>query len=366
MLEGALVSPTFIPLEPSQESIIPVAIVHQSSLDMLLTGPTGTATTTIEITTPAMEELSIDPMDKDIMTTEEGHGTTANPDMTTSDDLATEEPLKNRLDTIKPGALDEDDLGVLLSNVTSFPTLSMTDMTMMGVKPDFAETSCSANVCRNGGTCLSTLTGPRCHCPLQFSGRQCEEEVTVDVPGFVGHSLLVHKLPDDTSGINIMLTFRTSTANGILFYTGEKDQMMIAAYLQDGILKFKVSCGLQIILFSDPRDRVDTGFMQSVRITLELETPSICRTVIQLNDTHTMKGEQEIMAMPEKPDLIYFGLMPHKRDPAIDIVHSGFQGCMNYLQVYYIRFIFSSEIFFSSDFGRLKITCFLNRAFIDQ
>ena len=41
-------------------------------------------------------------------------------------------------------------------------------------------------MCRNGGTCLSTLTGPKCHCPLQFSGRQCEEEVTVDVPGFVG------------------------------------------------------------------------------------------------------------------------------------------------------------------------------------
>ena len=48
----------------------------------------------------------------------------------------------------------------------------------------------------------------------------------------------------------MMLTFRTSTPNGLLFYTGAKDQMMIAAYLQNGILKFKVSCGLQIILFS--------------------------------------------------------------------------------------------------------------------
>ena len=47
-------------------------------------------------------------------------------------------------------------------------------------------------MCRNGGTCLSTLTGPKCHCPLQFSGRQCEEEVTVDVPGFVGNFFLQH------------------------------------------------------------------------------------------------------------------------------------------------------------------------------
>ncbi len=84
----------------------------------------------------------------------------------------------------------------------------------------------------------------------------------VDVPGFVGHSLLVHNIPDDDNDINLMLTFRTSTPNGLLFYTGSKDQMMIAAYVQDGILKFKVSCGAQIILFSDPRDRVDNGYHQ--------------------------------------------------------------------------------------------------------
>ena len=56
----------------------------------------------------------------------------------------------------------------------------------MGLLPDLEESSCSSNVCRNGGTCLSTLTGPKCHCPLQYSGRQCEEEVTVETPGFVG------------------------------------------------------------------------------------------------------------------------------------------------------------------------------------
>ena len=108
---------------------------------------------------------------------------------------------------------------------------------------------------------------------------------------------------------------------------------MVASYLQDGVLKFKVSCGLQIILFSDPRDRVDTGFQQSVRIQLTLDSPTMCSTVIQLNDTHTMKGEQEIVDMPTKPDMIYFGLLPHKRDPEVDMVHTGFQGCMSQLQV---------------------------------
>jgi len=37
--------------------------------------------------------------------------------------------------------------------------------------------------------------------------------------------------------------------------------------------------------------------------------------------------------MPQQPDLIYFGLMPHKRDPEVEVVSNGFQGCMKHLQV---------------------------------
>jgi hypothetical protein len=37
--------------------------------------------------------------------------------------------------------------------------------------------------------------------------------------------------------------------------------------------------------------------------------------------------------MPQQPDLIYFGLMPHKRDPEVEIVNNGFHGCMKHLQV---------------------------------
>ncbi len=40
---------------------------------------------------------------------------------------------------------------------------------------------------------------------------------------------------------------------------GAKDQLMVAAYIQSGVLKFKVNCGTQVILFTDPRNRVDTG-----------------------------------------------------------------------------------------------------------
>ena len=211
---------------------------------------------------------------------------------------------------------------------TSISTLDQIDTDSLGEKV------CDANVCRNGGTCLSTLTGPKCHCPLQYAGRQCEEEVTVETPGFVGHSLLVHELNEEASGFDLLLTFRTSTPDGLLFYTGHKDQLMIASYIQDGVLKFKVSCGTQVILFTDPRNRVDTGFHQNIKITLTVDEASLmCSTIIQLNQTHTMKGEQEIIVVPEQPKDIYFGLMPHKMDPQVSMIDSGFQGCMKQLQV---------------------------------
>ena len=48
----------------------------------------------------------------------------------------------------------------------------------------------------------------------------------------------------------------------INIFSGHKDQIMIAGYVEGGTLKFKVSCGTQVILFTDPRNRVDTGFHQ--------------------------------------------------------------------------------------------------------
>ena len=48
----------------------------------------------------------------------------------------------------------------------------------------------------------------------------------------------------------------------LIFVSGHKDQIMIAGYVEGGTLKFKVSCGTQVILFTDPRNRVDTGFHQ--------------------------------------------------------------------------------------------------------
>ena len=72
----------------------------------------------------------------------------------------------------------------------------------------------------------------------QFRGRQCEEEVHVDVPGFVGHSLLVHNVDGegggedegdgvgvslaDGDGFTMFLSFQTSSPDGVIFYRQER------------------------------------------------------------------------------------------------------------------------------------------------
>ena len=289
-----IINPDLITPDAVAQSVIPVTIVTETVDGTALDG-------TIEGS--ATKPTSIDEVDSD---GEQSDGT------------ATEIDIDG---TVAPPGSDGE-------KTESISTLDQIDTDALG------EEVCEANVCRNGGTCLSTLTGPKCHCPLQYAGRQCEEEVTVETPGFVGHSLLVHGLAEEASGFDLLLTFRTSTPDGVLFYTGHKDQLMIACYIQGGVLKFKVSCGTQVILFTDPRNRVDNGFHQNIKITLTVDEASLmCSTIIQLNQTHTMKGEQEIIVVPTQPKDIYFGLMPHKMDPQVSMINSGFQGCMKQLQV---------------------------------
>ena len=59
-----------------------------------------------------------------------------------------------------------------------------------------------------------------------------------------------------------------------------------------------------------------------------------CVTVIHLNETHTMRGEQEVEAVPQRPRRIYFGQMP-RSSVNIDreIPTEGFRGCMHHFQV---------------------------------
>ncbi len=119
-------------------------------------------------------------------------------------------------------------------------------------------------------------TGAGCRCPLQFRGRQCEEETQVEVPGFVGHSLLVHRLNGDSDNVSLSsdfrmsLSFRTSSSDGVLFHANGH-RVDLSAQVSDGVLVFRVSCGPQHIVFSDPRLRVDNGFTQTIELILSVQ-----------------------------------------------------------------------------------------------
>ncbi|XP_023335490.1 protein eyes shut isoform X2 [Eurytemora carolleeae] len=204
-------------------------------------------------------------------------------------------------------------------------------------------TSCTQNICRNGGTCLWSIDGFQCHCKLQFSGRYCQSRIQVSTPGFLGHSYLVHEtgLEDNSTlelGFRTQIGFRTTYSTGVLFYTGEQGGLLITSFLEDGILNFQVSCGHQLITFSDPKHRVNTGYEQTLEVVVTFQGEKgldrTCITEIHLNGTHAMKGEQEVLHPPHLPQYIYIGGAPADilQDPGADILipKVGLQGCVKH------------------------------------
>ena len=60
----------------------------------------------------------------------------------------------------------------------------------------------------------------------------------------------------------------------------ERSASFVASFLEEGVLHFKVSCGHQLITFSDPKHRLDSGHQH----TLELSV-----TVAEEGDGHTCR-----------------------------------------------------------------------------
>ena len=162
------------------------------------------------------------------------------------------------------------------------------------------------------------------------------------VPGFIGHSYLVQSLNSANKtvedGIDIEIQFKTRHSEGILLFAGQEGKMFVASYIEDGILHFKVSCGHQLITFSDPKHRVDTGDTHTLEMIVKLNSDNeeasvhTCLTVIMLNGTHTMRGEQETYWTPQLPEYLYMGGAPHDMlrftDDDLKIPAHGLRGCI--------------------------------------
>ncbi|XP_040572701.1 protein eyes shut [Lepeophtheirus salmonis] len=348
------ISTTYLLREASSTESIETTTLVIDKLETTTTTASDTRTTTLISKELATEEVDYKTTTKD---DSNDSGLILPVDSTTISSSKDEETLRPEIGSTASGSAHEGDH---ISQETTTPTSSfITEEESMarnityhhtitqedGILQPFDNRSvehfndliCTSNVCSNGGTCLTTLSGVKCICPLQYHGVQCEEEVFIETPGFVGHSGLVHKLSKNNivkdRNFHVQLSFRTSQEEGLILFTGEDvGYLLVSGYIKDGILTFKISCGHQIILFSDPRHRVDTGYLQRLSINITI-FDTICSTSIQLNETRTMSGDQQIDSLPQIPDMLYMGLVPHKKELGNGIINVGFQGCMKHLQL---------------------------------
>ena len=121
----------------------------------------------------------------------------------------------------------------------------------------------------------------------------------IDFSRFLGHSYLVHEtgLEDNSTlelGLRTHIGFWTTYSTGVLFYTRKQGGLLITSFLEDGILNFQVSCGHQLITFSDSKHRVNTGYEQTLEVVVTFQGEKgldrTCITEIHLKGTHAMKG----------------------------------------------------------------------------
>jgi EYS protein len=106
----------------------------------------------------------------------------------------------------------------------------------------------------------------QCVCKFGWQGLLCDEHVGIRVAAFTRRSYLSHRLTN-SSGAHIEVTARTVAATGILLYAHLTPDMYMYLYLEDGILKFKFSCGIQTMLFSEVQFHVNNGFNIAIKVT---------------------------------------------------------------------------------------------------
>ncbi|KAJ9586493.1 hypothetical protein L9F63_019851, partial [Diploptera punctata] len=179
----------------------------------------------------------------------------------------------------------------------------------------------------------------RCVCKFGWEGGLCEEQLGIRVAAFTGQSYLSHRLTNST-GTHISLVARTMAPTGILLYAHLTPDMYMYLYLEDGLLKFQFSCGIQTMLFSEVQLRVNNGFDLTVLVTLELLPPSgdfrRCAASLRINNTLAMSGEQMASSPTQTRSnswLHLAGIPPQFLVLNEAPLTMGFTGCMQSLQI---------------------------------
>nr|UQE85392.1 neurexin-like protein [Bursaphelenchus xylophilus] len=95
--------------------------------------------------------------------------------------------------------------------------------------------------CKNSGSCYSTNDGPKCECPSDFEGRQCEKPKPSSELSFYGNEWIGYDVSNSSSASvlsrseNVSLQFKTKNQNGLLFVAGDR-QNFVQLVLERGVL----------------------------------------------------------------------------------------------------------------------------------
>nr|XP_018904138.1 PREDICTED: pikachurin-like [Bemisia tabaci] len=122
----------------------------------------------------------------------------------------------------------------------------------VGVATSTSAPECSLD-CGPKGTCIvnsdaSSYPGlERCQCPYTKSGAQCKTETEVRWPRFSGQGwLALPPLQAAYKHVQMLIEFRPESWHGILFLTGERDDLagdFIAILLNQGFIELRFDCG---------------------------------------------------------------------------------------------------------------------------
>ncbi|CAF4870332.1 unnamed protein product [Pieris macdunnoughi] len=151
---------------------------------------------------------------------------------------------------------------------------------------------CTPSACNNHGTCFSGPHGIRCHCTFSYSGRYCEERISIKSAAFGENSYIVHHIRNSTS-LAIGFEARTLITDGGIMHVEIAQGVYMELYMNTGLLKFKFSCGYQTMLLSELKTFVNKGFPMKIETRLDLYLKQQhCNATLSLNDTLAMSGGQ--------------------------------------------------------------------------
>lgn len=80
----------------------------------------------------------------------------------------------------------------------------------------------------------------------------------IKIAAFKGQSHLTHFL-NSSLGAKVEVTARTLSPSGILLYAQFTSNMYMCVYLEEGLLNFQFSCGIQTMLFTEVQVKVNNG-----------------------------------------------------------------------------------------------------------